>query len=64
MEERFFRIRIARAASEAMARVGPARRGMRAFIDSIDEDGGSPWADVERLCPWQRGEVADLGSGL
>jgi enoyl-CoA hydratase len=39
-----------------------ARRGMRAFTDTIAEEGGSPWADPERLRPWQRGEVIDLGS--
>jgi enoyl-CoA hydratase len=40
----------------------PARRGMRAFTETIRRDGGSPWADAERLGPWQRAEVVDLGS--
>jgi enoyl-CoA hydratase len=40
----------------------PARRGMRAFTDRIASDGASPWADSERLRPWQRGEPIDLGS--
>jgi enoyl-CoA hydratase len=40
----------------------PARRGMRAFADSIAEEGSSPWADAEKLRPWQRGELVDLGS--
>jgi enoyl-CoA hydratase len=39
----------------------PARRGMRAFADSIAREGGSPWADAEKLRPWQRGERVDLG---
>jgi enoyl-CoA hydratase len=39
----------------------PARRGMRAFTESIRRDGASPWADAEKLVPWQRGEVVDLG---
>jgi enoyl-CoA hydratase len=39
----------------------PARRGMRAFCDRIATDGSSPWADPERLRPWQRGEPVDLG---
>ena len=34
---------------------------MRAFVDRIARDGGSPWADAEKLRPWQRGEVVDLG---
>ncbi len=41
---------------------GPTRRGMRAFVDRIAADGCSPWADAERLRPWQAGEVVDLGS--
>jgi enoyl-CoA hydratase len=40
----------------------PARRGMRSFTESIRRDGASPWADAEKLAPWQRGEVVDLGS--
>jgi enoyl-CoA hydratase len=40
----------------------PARRGMRAFTDRIAADGGSPWADAEKLRPWQDGQVVDLGS--
>jgi enoyl-CoA hydratase len=40
----------------------PARRGMRAFVDRIASDGGSPWADAVKLRPWQRGELVDLGS--
>jgi hypothetical protein len=40
----------------------PARQGMRAFTDRIAKDGGSPWADAERLRPWQDGEAVDLGS--
>ena len=40
----------------------PARHGMRAFVDVIARDGGSPWADPEKLCPWQGGELVDLGS--
>jgi enoyl-CoA hydratase len=39
----------------------PARRGMRAFCDSIAEHKRSPWANVEELRSWQAGEVADLG---
>jgi len=41
---------------------GPTRRGMRAFVDRIAADECSPWADAERLRPWQAGEVVDLGS--
>jgi enoyl-CoA hydratase len=40
----------------------PARRGMRAFTEAIRGGGASPWADAEKLAPWQRGEVVDLGS--
>jgi enoyl-CoA hydratase len=40
----------------------PARRGMRAFADWIAKDGGSPWADADKLRPWQAGEVVDLSS--
>jgi enoyl-CoA hydratase len=40
----------------------PARRGMRAFVETIASEGDSPWADGARLRPWQRGEVVDLGS--
>ena len=40
----------------------PARHGMRAFVDQIAREGGSPWADPAKLRPWQRGEVVDLGS--
>jgi enoyl-CoA hydratase len=40
----------------------PARRGMQAFTEAIGRDGASPWADAEKLAPWQRGEVVDLGS--
>jgi enoyl-CoA hydratase len=40
----------------------PARRGMRAFTDSIAEEAASPWADAEKLRPWQRGDLVDLGS--
>jgi len=40
----------------------PARRGMRAFSDAIASADGSPWADADKLRPWQAGEVLDLGS--
>jgi enoyl-CoA hydratase len=40
----------------------PARHGMRAFVDTIAADGGSPWADADRLRPWQEGEAVDLGT--
>jgi enoyl-CoA hydratase len=39
----------------------PARRGMRAFVDRIAKEGGSPWADAEKLRPCQSGEAVDLG---
>jgi enoyl-CoA hydratase len=38
-----------------------ARRGMRTFTEAIASEGASPWADAERLRPWQHGEVLDLG---
>jgi enoyl-CoA hydratase len=40
----------------------PARRGMRAFIERIHADGASPWADADRLRPWQDGDAIDLGA--
>jgi enoyl-CoA hydratase len=40
----------------------PTRRGMRAYTDQIRKEGSSPWADPEKLRPWQAGEVIDLGS--
>jgi enoyl-CoA hydratase/carnithine racemase len=39
-----------------------ARRAMRVLAEQIRRDGASPWADPEKLAPWQRGEVVDLGS--
>jgi enoyl-CoA hydratase len=40
----------------------PARHGMRAFVDWIAREGCSPWADAERLRPWQAGAAIDLGA--
>jgi enoyl-CoA hydratase len=40
----------------------PARRGMRAFTATIAREGSSPWADAQRLRPWQDANVVDLGS--
>jgi len=38
----------------------PAIRAMTAFADQIAAEGASPWADPERIKPWQEGIVVDM----
>jgi enoyl-CoA hydratase/carnithine racemase len=39
-----------------------ALEAMSSFVEQVEEEEASPWADPDRIRAWQRGDAADMGS--